>query len=55
MNIDGKKRIWQDYQKDIADDKYYYVRSCVRQTFFPGSETAFLRILQNELNKDVLG
>jgi heterodisulfide reductase subunit B len=53
MNIDGKKRIWQDYQKDIADDKYYYVRSCVRQTFFPGSETAFLRILQNELNKDV--
>jgi heterodisulfide reductase subunit B len=53
MNLEGKKIIWKDYQKEIADDKYYYVRSCVRQNFFPGSETTFLRILKNELGKDV--
>ena len=28
-------RNWQDYQKEIADDRYYYVRSCIRQNFFP--------------------
>ncbi len=53
MKEEGKRRIWQDYQKEIADDHYYYVRSCVRQTFFPGSETAFLRILKDELKKDI--
>ena len=37
---------WQEYQKDIAPDKYYYARSCIRQNFFPGSERAFLNILQ---------
>lgn len=41
MNIEGKKVIWKDYQKEIADDNYFYVRSCVRQSFFPGSETTF--------------
>ena len=53
MNIEGKRLIWQEYQKEIADDKYFYVRSCVRQTFFPGSEVTFLRILRDELGKDV--
>ena len=53
MKIEGKRMIWRDYQKDIAEDKYFYVRSCIRQTFFPGSETAFLRILRDELGKDV--
>jgi heterodisulfide reductase subunit B len=53
MIIEGKQAIWKDYQKDIADDKYFYVRSCVRQNFFPGSETAFLRIMRDELGKDV--
>jgi len=53
MNLEGKKIIWKDYQKEIADDKYYYVRSCVRQNFFPGSETTFLGILKDELGKDV--
>ena len=33
MILEGKKAIWNDYQKEIADDKYYYVRSCVRQNF----------------------
>ena len=53
MEQEGKKRIWSEYQKEIADDHYFYVRSCIRQTFFPGSETTFLRILRDELSKDV--
>ena len=40
------------YQKEIADDKYYYVRSCIRQNFFPGSEKA-LNMLQKDLGRDV--
>jgi heterodisulfide reductase subunit B1 len=53
MKIEGKLALWKEYQKDIADDKFFYVRSCVRQNFFPGSETAFLNILRNDLKKDV--
>ena len=53
MTSEGKKKIWEEYQKEIADDHYFYVRSCIRQTFFPGAETAFLNILRNELHKDV--
>ncbi len=53
MKLEGKKLIWQEYQKEIANDKYFYTRSCVRQNFFPGSETAFLNILRNDLKKDV--
>jgi len=53
MINEGKKRIWKDYQKEIADDRYFYVRSCIRQNFFPASEKAFLRIMQEELKKDV--
>ena len=47
------KRYWNEYQKNIAEDKYFYERSCIRQTFFPGSETAFLRMLREELGKDI--
>ena len=46
-------RFWNEYQKTIADDRYYYERSCIRQTFFPGSETAFLKIMSEELGKDI--
>lgn len=53
MTLAGKKAIWNDYQKEIADDKYFYVRSCVRQNFLPGAETTFLRILREELGKDI--
>lgn len=48
-----EKRFWNEYQKDIADDHFFYERSCIRQTFFPGSEAAFLRILREELGKDI--
>lgn len=48
-----EKRFWNEYQKEIADDHFFYERSCIRQTFFPGSEAAFLRILRDELGKDI--
>jgi heterodisulfide reductase subunit B len=47
-----KRSSWKEYQKEIADDHYYYARSCIRQNFFPGSETTFLRILR-DLGKDI--
>jgi heterodisulfide reductase subunit B len=53
MNINGKINIWKKYQKEIADDSYFYLRSCVRQNFLPASETTFIRILREELNKDI--
>lgn len=53
MNIEGKIKIWDKYQKEIADDSYFYLRSCVRQNFFPASEATFFRILRDELNKDI--
>ncbi|HUW07472.1 MAG TPA: heterodisulfide reductase-related iron-sulfur binding cluster [Williamwhitmania sp.] len=53
MKIEGKRNIWKDYQKEIAEDDYYYVRSCIRQNFFPGSESTFLRILREVLKKNV--
>lgn len=53
MIIEGKRHIWKEYQKEIADDHYFYARSCVRQNFFPASEYTFLKILKDELGKDV--
>ncbi len=48
-----KRSSWTDYQKDIADDHYYYARSCIRQNFFPGSEKVFLNILGKDLGRDI--
>ena len=53
MNLEGKQQIWKDYQKEIANDRYYYDRSCIRQTFFPGSEWAYLDILGNKFEKTI--
>ena len=33
MKVEGKRHIWKEYQKDIADDKYWYARSCIGKTF----------------------
>ena len=30
MIYEGKQKIWSDYQKEIPDDHYFYVRSCIR-------------------------
>lgn len=48
-----KKHYWNEYQKDIADDNFYYERSCIRQTFFPGSEATFLKIMSEVLGKNI--
>ncbi len=53
MKLEGKKRIWAEYQKEIPNDHFFYVRSCIRQTFFAGSEQVFLKILRDDLGKDV--
>ena len=53
MLQEGKKELWKEYQKEIADDRYFYVRSCVRQNFFPASEATFLKILTQELGKQI--
>ncbi len=53
MISEGKKIIWSEYQKEIPDDHYFYVRSCIRQNFFPASEVMFLKILRDTLHKDI--
>jgi heterodisulfide reductase subunit B len=50
MRLEGKRNIWREYQKEIADDNYFYVRSCIRR-IFSGSEQTLLRILREELGK----
>jgi heterodisulfide reductase subunit B len=53
MKVEGKKLLWKEYQKEIATDHYFYARSCIRQNFFPASEYTFLRVMREELGKDV--
>ena len=53
MKIEGKRLLWSEYQKEIASDNYFYARSCIRQNFFPASEKTFLKIMREELEKDV--
>lgn len=53
MKVTENKIVWNDYQKEIADDHFFYERSCIRQTFFPGSEAAFLKIMRDVLGKDI--
>ncbi len=45
--------LWREYQKEIADDHYYYVRSCVRQNFFPGAEQILITLLKKDLGIDL--
>ena len=54
MELLGKEQIWDNYQKQIADDNYFYARSCIRQTFFPGAEWAYLDVLRNKLGRNVI-
>lgn len=49
----NRKESWADAQKDIADDCYYFARSCIRQNFFPAAEGVFLRIIRDILGKDI--
>jgi heterodisulfide reductase subunit B len=53
MSIHSNPGKWQNFQKEIADDHYYFARSCIRQNFFPAAENIYLDILKNKLNKDI--
>lgn len=53
MIYEGKQKIWSEYQKEIPDDHWFYARSCIRQNFFPASETYFLKICREVLGKDI--
>jgi heterodisulfide reductase subunit B len=53
LETKNRSRLWKSYQKEIADNHYYFARSCIRQNFFPASEKVFLKILQEELHKDI--
>jgi heterodisulfide reductase subunit B len=48
-----KNKNWQAYQKEIADDRYYFARSCIRQNVLPAAEDIFLKIIGKELGKDI--
>ena len=48
-----KQLKWNEYNKEIANDNYFYLRSCIRQNFFPGSEKAFIDILTDNLGKTI--
>lgn len=48
-----KNEIWAAYQKEIADDKYYFARSCIRQNIFPAAENLFINILREVTGKDI--
>ena len=54
MNNPNDLLNWRRFNKQIPDDNYYFLRSCIRQNFFPGAEKIFLEILQNDLNKSIL-
>lgn len=48
-----KNEIWAEYQKEIADDHYYFARSCIRQNIFPAAENLYIKILKDVLGKDI--
>lgn len=48
-----QRKNWERYQKYIPDDNFYYLRSCIRQNFFPASEYYFLKILRENLGKNI--
>ena len=49
----AKNPLWENYQKEIADNNYYFARSCIRQNFFPAAEDVFLKIIEQELGKNI--
>ena len=48
-----KNEVWTAYQKEIADDNYYFARSCIRQNIFPAAEDLYINILRDVLGKDI--
>ncbi|MBN1108153.1 MAG: heterodisulfide reductase subunit B [Bacteroidales bacterium] len=48
-----RNELWSAYQKEIADDRYYFARSCIRQNFFPAAENLYLKIVGDVLGRDI--
>ena len=48
-----KNENWERHQKEIADDNYYLARSCIRQNFFPAAEDIFIKIIRNDIGKNI--
>ena len=48
-----KNENWEIHQKEIADDNYYLARSCIRQNFFPAAEDIFIKIIRNDIGKNI--
>ena len=44
---------WEKHQKEIANDNYYLARSCIRQNFFPAAEDLFIKIIRNDVGKNI--
>lgn len=44
---------WKRYQKEIPDGPFFYVRSCIRQTFGMGAENVLKKILTQYLGLEV--
>ena len=44
MKEEKVSETWLSYQKEIADDNYYFARSCIRQNVLPAAEELFLKI-----------
>jgi len=53
MQSTNSTHINQEYKKEIANDNYYFARSCIRQNFFPAAEEMFLKIMKNDLDKNI--
>ena len=45
------KRNWEKYQKFIPENEFYYLRSCIRQNFFPASEEFFFENFERKFAK----
>ena len=48
-----RNEAWESYQKEIADDNYYFARSCIRQNIFPAAEDLFLKIIKDVVGKNI--
>ncbi len=40
-------------ERDCGDD-YFFVRSCIRQNFFPGAEKLFMEVVRDKLGKHLV-
>ncbi len=49
----SRNEVWETYQKEIADNNFYFARSCIRQNVLPAAEDLFLKIIGTDLGKNI--